>query len=98
MHAGVLATVADHTAGAAAYSLAADGCRTVTVEFKLSLLRTAHGGRLECRARVLKPGRQFSFVEAEVFCTDAGRTQLVAKVSATIAVLPPAAGALQGAR
>jgi uncharacterized protein (TIGR00369 family) len=97
VHAGVLATVADHTAGGAAYSLVADGCRTVTVEFKLSLLRTAASGRLECRARVLKPGRQFSFVESEVFCTDAGKTQLVAKASATIAVLPPAAGEPQGA-
>lgn len=97
-HAGVLATVADHTAGAAAYSLVPDDCRIVTAEFKLSILRAVSGGRLECRARVLKPGRQFSFVESEVFCIDSGESRLVAKASATIAVLAPAADEPQGAQ
>lgn len=87
VHAGVLATVADHTAGAAAYTLAAEGSRIVTAEFKLSILRAATGGRLTCRASVLKPGRQFTFVESEVSCSGGGETRLVAKASATIAVL-----------
>lgn len=87
VHAGVLATMADHTAGGAAYTLAGDGCRIVTAEFKLSILRAATGGRLTCRAVVLKPGRQFSFVESEVSCSNAGETRLVAKASATLAVL-----------
>ena len=86
-HAGVLAAMADHTAGAAAYTLAADGSRIVTVEFKLSILRAATSGRLTCRATVLKPGRQFTFVESEVSCSDGGETRLVAKASATLAVL-----------
>jgi uncharacterized protein (TIGR00369 family) len=91
IHAGVLATVADHTAGAAAFTLAADGCRVVTAEFKLSILRAATGGRLLCRATMLKAGRQFSFVESEVSCLSAGESRLVAKASATMAILAAAA-------
>lgn len=92
VHAGVLATMADHTAGAAAYTMAAEGSRIVTAEFKLSLLRAATGGRLVCRAFVLKPGRQFTFVESEVSCSHGGETRLVAKASATLAVLAAGAG------
>jgi uncharacterized protein (TIGR00369 family) len=92
VHAGVLATVADHTAGATAFTLAADGCRVVTVEFKLSILRAATGGRLLCRATVLKAGRQFSFVESEVSCVSAGESRLVAKASATMAILAAGTG------
>jgi len=87
VHAGVLATMADHTAGAAAQTLAPDGCFVVTAELKISLLRPAQGERLVCRARVLKPGRQLSFVESEVHCIAAGKEHLVAKVSATMAMI-----------
>lgn len=87
VHAGVQATLADHTAGAAASTLIGDGCYVMTVEFKLSLLRGAQGERLICRAKVLKPGKQFSFVESEVFCVSASAKRLVAKASATMAVV-----------
>lgn len=87
VHAGVQATLADHTAGAAASTLVADGCYVMTVEFKVSLLRSAQGEQLICRAKVLKPGKQFSFVESEVFCVAAGAKRLVAKASATLAII-----------
>ena len=87
VHAGVLTTLADHTAGAAAQTQAAEGTFVVTVELKISLLRPALGERLECHGRVLKPGKQFSFVESEVHCIAAGKRQLVAKVSATMALI-----------
>lgn len=87
VHAGVLATMADHTAGAAAFTLATDGCRVVTAEFKISMLRAAQGEKLVCRATVLKSGRQFSFVESEVSCVAAGESRPVAKASATMAIL-----------
>lgn len=90
VHAGVLATMADHTAGAAAFTLVTQGCRVVTAEFKISMLRAAQGEKLVCRATVLKPGRQFSFVESEVSCVSAGKSRLVAKVTATMAVLADA--------
>lgn len=87
VHAGVLATMADHTAGAAAQTLAGEGLFVATAELKISLLRPAKGERLVCRGRVLKPGKQLSFVEAEVHCVAAGKEHLVAKVSATMAMV-----------
>jgi len=87
VHAGVLATVADHTAGAAASTLLEAGRYVMTIEFKISFLRAAKGDRLICRARVIKPGRRFSFVEAEVSCVSSGKERLAAKASATMAIL-----------
>jgi uncharacterized protein (TIGR00369 family) len=90
-HAGVLATLADHCAGAAATTRLGDGEAVVTAEFKINLLRPARGERLHCRAEVLKPGRALVVVEAEVFALAGDARQLVAKLNATMAVLrsPP---------
>lgn len=91
-HAGVVTTLADHSAGAAAQSSLAPGSGVcVTAELKLSLLRAAKGETLRCSARVIKPGRQLVFTESEVWCRDGEREQLVAKLSATMAVVPTAA-------
>lgn len=87
VHAGVLTTLADHTAGAAAQTLAPDASFVATAELKISLLRPAKGERLVCRARVLKPGKQMSFVEAEVHAVAGGDESLVAKASATMAMV-----------
>jgi uncharacterized protein (TIGR00369 family) len=89
VHAGVQATMADHTAGAAAFTLVPEGCYVVTAEFKLSLLRAARGEQLICRSQVLRPGKQLSFVESEVYCVASGEERLVAKASATMAVVAP---------
>jgi uncharacterized protein (TIGR00369 family) len=87
VHAGVLTTLADHTSGAAAYTLAPAGFAVVTADMHVALLRAATGERLECTARVVKPGRQMMFTEAEVYCIRDGARQLVAKFSATMAVV-----------
>jgi uncharacterized protein (TIGR00369 family) len=89
-HAGVTASLADHSMGAAAQTLTAPGFWVVTAELKTSLLRAAKGERLVCEAWVLKPGRQISFTEAEVFVESGGRRTLVAKASATMAVIAKA--------
>ena len=90
VHAGVLTTLADHSAGAAAQSTLAPGAGfVVTAELKLSLLRPAKGERLRCVAKVIKPGRQLVFTEAEVYCARGDSETLVAKLSATMAVVPP---------
>lgn len=80
VHAGVVTTIADHTAGCAAGTLMAVHQIVLTSELKIHLLRPARG-RLTCRAAVLKPGRLFSIVESEV---RAGEV-LVAKLIATLA-------------
>ncbi len=85
VHAGVQATMADHTAGAAAATLAPLGHIVLTTEFKIHLLRPAHGQKLECVAKVLKPGRMLTVVESEVYCISESRRVLVSKATATIA-------------
>lgn len=85
VHAGVHATIADHSAGVAAATLLQENKLVLSVEFKINLLRAAKGERLICRAAVLKPGRRFSVVESEVFCLTDGVEKLVSKMTATIA-------------
>lgn len=86
-HAGVISTLADHTAGAAAQTLCRSGEMVVTAEFKINLLRPGQGERLDCRAQVLKPGRNLHVVEAEVFGRRGDDRVLVAKFNATMAVV-----------
>ena len=92
VHAGVQATVADHTAGAAAASLVSPGQIVLTAEFKINFLRAAKGERLICRSKVLKPGTQLSVVESEVFCVASGTEHLVSKATATVAIVTPRGG------
>lgn len=89
VHAGVVATLADHCAGAAATTQLAPGEFVVTAEYKINLLRGARGERLHCRAEVLKPGQTLAVVEAQVFAEQAGKRELVAKLNATMAIIRP---------
>lgn len=88
VHAGVQATMADHTAGGAAATLAPPGYVVLTTEFKIHLLRPARGRKLECIAKVLKPGRMLTVVESEVYCRSESNRVLVSKAIATIANVP----------
>ncbi|HYD96774.1 MAG TPA: PaaI family thioesterase [Noviherbaspirillum sp.] len=87
IHAGVQATIADHTAGGAAMTVTPADQFILTSEFKIHLLRVGKGDALLCRAQVLKPGRAFHVVEAEVFAVADGRKTMISKLSATMAVL-----------
>ncbi len=87
VHAGVQATMADHTAGGAATTLTEPGHIVLTVEFKINLLRAAKGERLTCQSNVLKPGSRLIIVESEILCEDTGTSRLVSKTTASIAVV-----------
>jgi uncharacterized protein (TIGR00369 family) len=88
VHAGVLASVADHTAGTAGASLVPAGHHVLSTDIKISLMRAASGIRLHCRARVLKSGRRLIFTESEVYCEDENQQRrLVAKAAVTLAVV-----------
>jgi len=92
VHAGVIATMADHTAGGAANTLVAAEETVLSAEFKINLLRPAAGPRLRCRAAVLKAGRTLIVAESEVFAEAPEGPRLVAKALVTLAVVPrPAA-------
>jgi uncharacterized protein (TIGR00369 family) len=84
VHAGVLATFADHGAGGAARSAVAEGKDVITVEFKVNFLRPAPAGNLTCDARVLRAGKTVVVAEAEVY---SGET-MVTKLTSTLAVIP----------
>lgn len=92
VHAGVQATIADHTAGAAAMSLTPADQFILTVEFKIHLLRPGIGESLLCRAQVLKPGKAFHVVESEVYALNGEQKTLISKLSGTMAVLQRPSG------
>lgn len=89
VHAGVQASMADHTAGAAAATLVASGQYVLSAEFRISLLRAAKGSHLTCVAKVLKAGSSLTVVESEVFCGTPDATRLVSKATVTLAVVGP---------
>ncbi|MBX7148865.1 PaaI family thioesterase [bacterium] len=84
VHAGVLATMADHTAGTAAGTMVEEGQSVLTIEFKINLLRPAVGKCLQCVSQIIKPGKRVTFCESEIFDEN---KKLVAKASVTLAVM-----------
>jgi uncharacterized protein (TIGR00369 family) len=83
IHGGVIATMADHTAGGAARSVSGEK-DVLTVEFKINYLRPAIGDRLRCAASVLRAGKTVIVAEALVFASNAGKETLVAKLTETL--------------
>ncbi len=88
VHAGVMATMADHTAGTAGSTLVGSGEIVLTAEFKINFLRAAKGDRLACAAAVLKAGRHLTVVESEIFCIAGDDRKLVAKAMVSLAIVP----------
>jgi len=86
-HGGLIATLADHTAGGAAATLVAVDEHVLTAEFKISFLRGVKAERLFCRAEVIKPGSQLVFVESTVEAEAGGKRTLISKASVTLAVV-----------
>src|SRR6476646_4780495 len=83
IHGGVIATMADHTAGGAARSVSGNK-DVLTVEFKINYLRPAIGDRLHCVATVLRAGKTVIVAEALVYASNAGKETLVAKLIETL--------------
>jgi len=88
VHAGVQATLADHTAGAAAFTVIGADQLVLTSTFTINLLTAARGEELWARAGVIKAGRRLVVAETSVFARQAGAEQLVARALVTLAVLP----------
>lgn len=87
VHAGVLMTLADHTCGGAAATMAPEGRDVITVENKVTFLRPATGAVLFCRGEVLRAGKRLIFTEGEVMIERDGKRVVVAKASSTLAVI-----------
>ncbi|MCS7260840.1 MAG: PaaI family thioesterase [Anaerolineae bacterium] len=84
VHAGVMATMADHTGGYAAFTLVPPHQRVLTIEFKINFFRPATGHCLICRARVVHGGRRILVSEADVFARADGAEKHVARALVTL--------------
>lgn len=86
VHGGVIAAVADHTAGGAARTVSGSG-DVLTLEFKINFLRPAAGNFLRCKATVLRAGKSSIVAEASVFMAAGEKEDLVAKLTETLFVI-----------
>jgi uncharacterized protein (TIGR00369 family) len=84
IHAGLMATMADHTAGYAAYSTVPEEFRILTIEFKINFLRPAFGDSLVCHSRVIREGNRIIISESEVFDVRGRNKMPVAKALVTL--------------
>ncbi|WP_040496332.1 PaaI family thioesterase [Fulvivirga imtechensis] len=89
VHGGVIATLADITAGFAAYTLVPEDQHVVTGEIKVSYLNPGIGEKLYARGWVLKQGRKMNFCEAEVWCVSGAQRTLIAKATTTMVTIFP---------
>jgi len=85
-HAGVISTLADHTAGAAATTMIADGKSVLTADFNIHLLRPGAGDTLRSRGEVIRAGRTLIVSQADVWADD----KLCARYTGTMAVVDDA--------
>lgn len=89
VHGGVTATLSDIVAGFAAYTLVKKGNGVVTVELKVSYLNPGLGEKLTAKGYVIKAGSRLFFCESEIYAIKGNTSTLIAKASATMAVVTP---------
>jgi uncharacterized protein (TIGR00369 family) len=91
IHAGVMAAMADHTAGYSGFTVVGEEMQILTIEFKINFLRPAFGEGLICRSHVIREGKQIIISESEVFDMNPGEEEtLVAKAMVTLMAVPKA--------
>ena len=66
-HGGVLGTLADNAAGAAASTVMSAGHAAVTAEYRISFLAPAIGEELRAEGQVLRAGKSIVHAKADVF-------------------------------
>jgi uncharacterized protein (TIGR00369 family) len=90
VHAGVIATMADHTAGYSAYTIVSENKRILTIEFKINYFKPAKGNEIICKSKVVNRGKKIIVAESEIYVRTDEKVILVSKALVTlIAVLPP---------
>ena len=88
IHAGLIATMSDHTAGYAAYTLVPDNVRILTIEFKINFLKPAYGNALKCKSEIISQGRQILVAHSTVFDVRDTHEKMVSRSTITLMVLP----------
>jgi len=89
VHGGVTATVSDIVMGFAAFTLVKKGQGVVTVEMKVSYYNPGKGDTLHAIGRVAKAGSRLHFCESELWVHSGDQKTLIAKGTATMAVINP---------
>ena len=84
IHAGLIATMSDHTAGYAAYTLVSDDMRILTIEFKINFLRPAYGNALRCKSEIISKGKQIIVAQSTVFDIRDTQEKMVSKSTITL--------------
>ena len=88
VHAGVLATLADHTAGYSAYTVVPENILILTIEFKINYFKPAIGAEIVCRSKVINEGKNIIVAESELFDIVEDKERLVSKAIVTLAAIP----------
>ncbi len=88
VHAGVIATMADHTAGYAGYTVIPETSRILSIEFKVNLLRPAVGSILQCRAFIVSQGKRIIVAESNLFSQPEAVEKHVARATVTLMAVP----------
>ncbi len=83
-HAGIIGTIADTSAGYAAFSLMPADSSILSVEYKLNLMAPGDGELLIGRARVIKPGRTLTICQSDVFVVKKGKEKQCAASLVTL--------------
>jgi uncharacterized protein (TIGR00369 family) len=78
--AGVLGSLADFAAGAAAGTLLPAGCAIMTIDYTVKILAPAGGQVVVARGRVVKPGALLTVAAADV-CSVAGGDETLCAVA-----------------
>ncbi len=83
-HGGVVGTLADNSAGYAAFSLMPADATILTVEYKINLMAPGKGEELVARGQVVRVGRTLTVSRADVFAIEDGRESICASVLETL--------------
>jgi uncharacterized protein (TIGR00369 family) len=87
IHAGLIATMSDHTAGYAAYTLMPDNLRILTVEFKINFFKPAYGHSLKCTSEIINQGKQIIVAQSTVFDVRDTHEKMVSQSTITLMAL-----------
>lgn len=88
IHGGALATIADNAAGYAAFTLMAADTSILTVEYKLNILRPGQGEKMIAKGKVVKPGRNLTVVDSDVYALRDGEQIMCVTSIQTLMALP----------
>ena len=87
VHAGVIATMADHTAGYSAYTQVPKNIRILTIEFKINYFKPAIGDKVICKSKVVNKGKRIIVAESSIYIAAVGKKSQISKAIVTLAAV-----------